>query len=169
MTQEGEIVRSLFWYPSIKIPPVYGRYMGDPDAIVDRWTEITWNAPSLVRLDAGVTLAGRPREEGLAVIGTHLFTPETQTSTHYFYCHVRNFKVDDPATDESVRQWQMQAFHREDAPMIEAQQRSLGQVTDLLSLKPILLASDAGAIRIRRVLAARIERESATREANAGR
>jgi hypothetical protein len=43
--------------------------------------------------------------------------------------------------------------------MIEAQQRSLGAVTDLLSLKPILLASDAGAIRIRPVLAAKIAKE----------
>jgi phenylpropionate dioxygenase-like ring-hydroxylating dioxygenase large terminal subunit len=165
VTQEGETVRSRFWYPSIHIPPLYGKYLGDTDAIVDRWTEITWNAPSHVRLDAGVTRAGRPRDEGLSAIGTHLFTPETEPSTHYFYCHVRNFKVDDPATDESVRKWQLEAFHGEDAPMIEAQQHSLGEVTDLLSLKPILLASDAGAIRIRRVLAAKIAREAADQAA----
>jgi len=160
VTQEGETVRSRFWYPSIPVPPMYGRYLGDMNAVVDRWTEITWNAPGNIRLDAGVTYAGRSREEGIAAIGTHLFTPETETSTHYFYCHVRNFKVGDPATDESIRTWQREAFHGEDAPMIEAQQESMGSQTDLLALKPVLLASDAGAIRIRRVLAAKIAEEA---------
>lgn len=162
VTQEGETVRSKFWYPNIPVPPLYGKYLDDAEAIVDRWTEIVWNSPSHVRLDAGVTYTGKPREQGLFAVGTHLFTPETETSTHYFYCHVRNFKVDDAETDAAVRKWQLEAFHGEDAPMIEAQQRSLGEVTDLLSLKPILLASDAGAIRIRRVLAAKIAKEAAT-------
>jgi vanillate O-demethylase monooxygenase subunit len=166
VTQEGETVRSQFWYATIKVPPVYGQHLGDMEAIVDRWTEITWNAPANVRLDAGVTPTGRPRAEGLSLIGTHLFTPETDTSTHYFYCQVRDFRTDDPATDEAVRRWQATAFHGEDVPMIEAQQRSLGEVTDLLSLKPVLLASDAGAVRIRRVLAARIARETASAQAN---
>jgi vanillate O-demethylase monooxygenase subunit len=162
VTQDGEKVRSRFWYPSIKIPPLYGRYLGDMEAIVDRWTEIAWEAPANIRLDAGVTYAGRERSEGLNAIGTHLLTPETESSTHYFYCHLRDFKVDDPATDEAVRQWQYNAFHCEDAPMIEAQQQSIGNVTDLMSLKPVLLASDAGAVRIRRVLADLISREAAT-------
>lgn len=129
---------------------------------MDRWTEIAWEAPATIRLDAGVTYAGRERSEGLNAIGTHLLTPETESSTHYFYCHLRDFKVDDPATDEAVRQWQYNAFHCEDAPMIEAQQQSIGNVTDLMSLKPVLLASDAGAVRIRRVLADLISREAAT-------
>lgn len=167
VTQEGEQVRSRFWYPGIPVPPMYGRYLGDPEAIVDRWTEIIWNAPGNIRLDAGVTLTGRPREEGLSAIGTHLFTPETEFSTHYLYCHVRNFKQDDPATDEAIRKWQLEAFHGEDAPMIEAQQENMGAVTDLMSLKPVLLASDAGAVRIRRVLAAKIAAETAAREATA--
>ncbi|UUX95477.1 aromatic ring-hydroxylating dioxygenase subunit alpha [Aquabacterium sp. J223] len=160
--QDGDTVRSRFWYPAIRIPPMYARYWDrGGDEVVDRWTEITWNAPGCVRLDAGVTPAGRPREEGLAGIGTHLFTPETGTSTHYFYCQVRNYKVGDAATDAAVRQWQQTAFHGEDAPMIEAQQRSMGAQTDLLAMKPVLLAADAGAIRIRRVLAAMIAREAA--------
>ncbi|MBL0421109.1 aromatic ring-hydroxylating dioxygenase subunit alpha [Ramlibacter sp. AW1] len=165
VTQVGDVVHSRFWYPSIPVPPMYGRYLGDSDAVVDRWTEITWNAPGNIRLDAGVTYAGKSRGEGINAIGTHLFTPETETSTHYFYCHVRDFKVGDPAADESIRRWQQEAFHGEDAPMIEAQQQSMGGMTDLLALKPVLLASDAGAIRIRRVLAARIAAEEAARQA----
>ena len=42
-------------------------------------------------------------------------------------------------------------FAGEDKPMVEAQQRQIGEV-ELLGLNPVLLPVDAGAVRCRRVL-----------------
>lgn len=156
--QEGDTIESKFGFPNGRVPPLIGKFMDDPDLIVDRWTEIRWNAPSVIRLDSGATPAGRPRSEGIQMYGTHLLTPETATSTHYFFAHARAFKLDDPKTDELVREWQRVAFNEEDKPMIEAQQKRMN-TPDLMSLKPILLSSDAGAVRIRRTLAKLIDEE----------
>jgi phenylpropionate dioxygenase-like ring-hydroxylating dioxygenase large terminal subunit len=164
VVQEGTTVHSKFWFPNGRVTPIVGKFMDDPDLIVDRWTEIRWDPPCLIRLNSGATPTGRPRSDGIQLYGTHLLTPETDTSTHYFYAHARAFKQDDPKTDELVREWQRVAFNEEDKPIIEAQQRNLG-TRDLMSLRPVLLSSDAGAIRIRRVLAKCIEGER--REPNA--
>jgi vanillate O-demethylase monooxygenase subunit len=156
--QEGNTIHSKFSFPNGRVPPIVGKFMDNPDLIVDRWTEIRWNAPAVIRLDSGATLPGQPRSEGIQMFGTHLLTPETQTTTHYFYAHARAFKLTDPKTDEVVREWQRVAFNEEDKPMIEAQQQRM-KTPDLMSLKPILLSSDAGAVRIRRTLARLIEEE----------
>jgi hypothetical protein len=50
-------------------------------------------------------------------------------------------------------------FRHEDKPMLEAQQRRIGD-QDFWSLRPVLLAPDAGAVRARRKLAALIEAEA---------
>ncbi|MNE52794.1 hypothetical protein D3C80_1474850 [compost metagenome] len=43
------------------------------------------------------------------------------------------------------------AFTHEDKPIIEAQQRNVGDV-DMMSLKPVLLTNDAGSVRARRAI-----------------
>jgi len=53
-------------------------------------------------------------------------------------------------------------FEAEDLPMLELQQANIGTV-DLLSLKPVLLAGDAGGIRARRVLEKLIAAEQVAR------
>ncbi|AET92430.1 vanillate monooxygenase [Burkholderia sp. YI23] len=158
--QEGTTVHSKFWFPDGRVPPLMGKYMDDPELIVDRWTEIRWDAPATIRLNAGATPTGKPREEGIQAYGTHLLTPETEHSTHYFYAHARSFKIDDPATDVLVREWQQVAFNEQDKPMIEAQQKIIGE-RELMDMRPVLLATDAGAVRIRRVIRKLIQEEQA--------
>jgi vanillate O-demethylase monooxygenase subunit len=160
VVQEGNTVYSKFWFPNGRVPPLMGKYMDNPDLVVDRWTEIRWDAPATIRLNAGATPTGQPREAGIQAYGTHLLTPETQYTTHYFYAHARSFKIDDPSTDALVREWQQVAFNEQDKPMIEAQQRVLGE-RDLMSMRPVLLGADAGAVRIRRLLRKLIDDEAA--------
>jgi vanillate O-demethylase monooxygenase subunit len=155
---DGETVYSKFSFPAVKIPPIWGRYFDDSSAIVDRWSEIRWDAPCNVLLHAGVTRTGEPRSAGIEALGVHLVTPETDTSSHYLYCHCRDYKIDDPETNELIREWQKVAFSDQDKPMLEAQQVSL-RGEELMSKRPLLLGSDAGAVRIRRLLKARIEAE----------
>jgi vanillate O-demethylase monooxygenase subunit len=158
VVQEGKTIWSKFWFPNGRITPLSAKFMDNPDLIVDRWTEIRWDAPSLIMLDTGATPTGQPRDQGTQNFGTHLLTPETETSTYYFYAHARSFKQNDIKTDEIVREWQRVAFNEQDKPMIEAQQRNVGKA-EFMSLKPALLANDTGAVRIRRLLAQLIQAE----------
>ena len=48
-----------------------------------------------MKLHLRVIPIGRPANEGLEIIGSHMITPETETSSHYFYTSARNFDVDD--------------------------------------------------------------------------
>ena len=70
----------------------------------------------------------------------HILVPETSTSTHYFYTH--------ELTPEAFALLE-KAFLEEDHPMLHAQQQAMGEA-DFWDLKPIILPSDAGAIRVRR-------------------
>ncbi len=156
----GDSIYSKFWFPGVPVPPIWNQYAGNTLSIVDRWSEIRWDAPCNVLLNAGVTPVGRPRAEGIDLLGVHLLTPESATTTHYFYCHCRGYSIDDPEVDKMVRNWQRVAFSEQDKPMLEVQQACLGEATDILAMKPVLLSSDAGAVRIRRRLKARIETEA---------
>ena len=57
----------------------------------------------------------------------------------------------DTSIDEAVRAWQQRGFGEEDKPMLEAQQGCIRD-QDIMTLGPVLLPTDAGAIRVRRVL-----------------
>jgi hypothetical protein len=72
----------------------------------------------------------------------HIITPETATSSHYFYDHENS-----DAAAEMARQ----VFVDEDEPMIAAAQRALGS-EDFWDARPAILKTDAGAIRARRTL-----------------
>jgi phenylpropionate dioxygenase-like ring-hydroxylating dioxygenase large terminal subunit len=166
VVQEGQTVHSRRWVPNTKGPASYMRHFDDPEMLVDHWMRARWDAPGLCRLDVGVTPAGRPESEGIRRQGSHLLTPETETSTHYFYASTRNFRINDPATDDQVREWHRVGFGEQDKPMIEAVQRMMG-TTDLMSLRPVLLSVDSAAMRGRRILARLIEQEASELKSDA--
>lgn len=127
---------------------------------VDRWLDCRWDAPSSMLLYVGVTPTGRPRSEGVETPTVHIFTPETATRTHYFF-GISFPKAMGPIGAEMAAQ-HVEAlrapFYHEDKPMIEAQQRRIGDA-DFLGLKPVMLPGDAAGMRARRVLASLIEAE----------
>jgi len=159
VTEENGAVYSKFHFPDIEVPSLWNNYAGHTLSRIDRWSEMRWNAPSNLLLYAGVTPTGQPRSDGINLYGVHMLTPETPSTTHYYYCHCRGFQIDDSETTEQVKEWQRIAFQEEDKPMLEAQQASIGTVDNLLSLKPVLLSSDTGAVRIRRRLQEKIKAE----------
>ena len=78
-------------------------------------------------------------------------TPATEMTTHYFWAQGRNWGAWDPAMDAPGLDSPGMAFDTQDKPMIEAVQRNLG-TSDLDSLSPVMLATDGGPVRARRVL-----------------
>ena len=121
----------------------------------EHWLDFRWSAPSHVYLD----IRWRGSEVELFAPNAHFMTPAAAGHTHYFYRIGRSERVDDDDLHAVLSAKVAHAFAHEDEPMIAQQQRNIGS-RDLLDLKPVMLGTDAGAIRARRVLARRIQRET---------
>ncbi len=160
MRQDGDSVFKTLTLPAGQAPAIYHPGLPRADMLVDLTFEARWSPPSLVRLVISATPAGEPGPRLFEINSAHLVTPETATTCHYFYVNSRDHRVGDPEVDQQIREWQRIGFGQQDKPMLEAQQRSIGEA-DVMSLRPVLLPTDAGAIRARRVLAAKIAAEAA--------
>ncbi|WP_353227816.1 aromatic ring-hydroxylating dioxygenase subunit alpha [Novosphingobium sp.] len=125
-------------------PPDWSKPMLQPGDTVDQWLHMRWHAPAAMALTVGLARAGTARADLVVppMVNPHIITPETATSSHYFYDH-----ADNDAAAEMARQ----VFVDEDEPMIEAAQRALG-TQDFWDAHPAILKTDAGAIRARRAL-----------------
>jgi len=84
-------------------------------------------------------------------LGTDILTPESDTSTHYFWAISRNWALGDPNVDEMWRKAIDAAFGHQDKPMIEAVQQMMGS-NAFGELAPVLLDVDAGAMLPRRLV-----------------
>jgi vanillate O-demethylase monooxygenase subunit len=132
---------------------------GAPPVYVDLRANMRWNPPALLLLDTGAAPVDGPREQGPSAPSAHWLTPETDTTTHYFWAAARDRHVGNAEVSEQMAAGIGAAFAKEDEPMIEACQRNMG-TTDLMSLKPLLLPTDGAAVRARRLLASRLEAQA---------
>ncbi|NIF82693.1 aromatic ring-hydroxylating dioxygenase subunit alpha [Comamonas sp. Tr-654] len=167
--QEGDTVYSLRLTRNEQLmPSLAQRYGIAEEQLVDRWLDTRWNAPAVMELWVGVAPAGSadPRAVGKQVPFAHLFTPETATTAHYWFAtsYPKRMGEEGRVRAESDIRYLREPFEREDLPMLEAQQQSLGD-NDFWSLKPILLPGDAAAVRTRRVLDALIKAEQEAKAA----
>ena len=126
-------------------------------APVDQWIEMQWQPPGAMFLEVAVTKAGEPRSAGYSTKSVHILTPETEHSTNYFWSGA--LSAEDQVPIEVFREQFNNAFEHEDKPMIEAVAAEMGEETDLLSMRPLLLRSDGGSVLARRVLAELIVKE----------
>lgn len=124
--------------------PDWARSMLGENERVDQWLHMRWHAPASMALTVGLARTGTQRENMVMpqMINPHIVTPETGSTSHYFFDH--------EATPEAAA-FARQVFVEEDEPMIEAAQEALnGQ--DFWQARPAILETDAGAIRARRRL-----------------
>lgn len=120
---------------------------------VDFFSRVSWHPASNTVHEVGCKRPGRPRDAdgGISAIAAHIFTPETETTAHYFWSFTRTFAVDSEEIESHIRTLLQRAFANEDKPMIEAQAMML-EGADLMTLKPVLLPTDNAAVRVRRVM-----------------
>jgi len=125
-------------------PPIWAAAMLAEGDRVDQWLHMRWHAPASMALTVGLARAGTQRADLVVpqMVNPHIITPETQTTSHYFYDHGAT-----PEAEALARQ----VFVEEDEPMIEAAQEALGAM-DFWEARPAILETDAGAIRARRRL-----------------
>ncbi|WP_109807163.1 aromatic ring-hydroxylating dioxygenase subunit alpha [Sphingosinithalassobacter portus] len=165
---EGTTVHANYRFDGEVIAPAVQPFWESESATCDRWADMRWEAPSNLYLEVGVKECGESREGAILFPATHFLTPESATSTHYFWMLARNRRVDDDAITQLVWQITDNAFRNEDEPMIAmVQERMAGQ--DFDDLKPIFLTTDRAAGRARQILKKLIdeERSSAASEPEA--
>jgi vanillate O-demethylase monooxygenase subunit len=141
-------------------PPPFYQFLGRLKASdrIDRWQRTVYQPPGYVVIDVGVQPLDAPpgsnRVEGRVI---NLMTPETATSTHYFWAFARNFRLDEPGVTEFLRANVGRTFD-EDKDMLESQQRNIGDVAE--PVFSIAVKADAGPTQGRRLLASLIEAEA---------
>ncbi len=163
VVQDGNTVHSNRLTSDEVLPPFLQVWYEAGERRVKRWLNVRWDPPALMKLSIGVQPEGEPADAANESQGCHLMTPASETTTHYFWAQGRNWGERDPEMDAGRLASLRKAFDTQDKPMIEAVQRNMG-TTDLASLKPVMLATDAGPVRARRVLAQLIATEQEAAE-----
>lgn len=146
---DGDTVIVERWMPDVPPPPAY-RQQHRPGN-VDRWQVCRFLPPSSVLIDVGVAPV-----EDRATLENHpvrsfvidAMTPETATTTHYYWGAARNVEIDDAERTLRTKEVQRRVFG-EDLEILEAQQRSLEANPDLRMLN---FNIDSGGVRARMII-----------------
>jgi phenylpropionate dioxygenase-like ring-hydroxylating dioxygenase large terminal subunit len=153
-------IEALMTMPDGTPSVLMAKFMDNPDHKVDLYNDIRWSQPSALLNFIGVAPVGQTRNESVNSRGTHILTPETEGSCHYFFGSSRNFGLDDEAMDETLRAWQRQALNLEDKLVVEAIEDRSDYVRQH-GMRPAMLSCDEAAVRVSRAIAKLEELESA--------
>lgn len=158
VSQEGGVVRVHRDVVGAMAPPFY-QHLGQFEKPIHRWHTVNYHAPSACLIDIGCDALeagdGQGRIEGCVM---HFMTPETDSTTHYFWAFVRNFRQQDLALTEYIRR-AVDATHGEDKEVIELHHAALTpeQREDPIDVAIIV---DGGPVRARRVLAEMVQADA---------
>lgn len=160
-------VRVERWMMDSVPPPAYtaAHTFGTPR--VDRWMEIEFIAPSVVRIHTGAVDTGTGAREGhrsggFSFVGLNLQTPETESSTHYFWSGARNSKPEHHAATRASLLSSLPQTFGEDKVVVEAQQVAMDENPDA---PLVMIVSDAGLVQSRRLVTEMIAQEQAGKAA----
>jgi phenylpropionate dioxygenase-like ring-hydroxylating dioxygenase large terminal subunit len=148
----GEQVFVKRWMPGIDAPPFW-RDALKKTGLVDRWQVCHFIAPSSILIDVGVAPVEAKstidhHDQGVRGMVIDALTPETETTTHYFWGMARNFDIRDQGFTERFKRQQGGVF-AEDVEILEAQQRSIDANPEM---KLRGFSIDAGGVRSRMII-----------------
>jgi phenylpropionate dioxygenase-like ring-hydroxylating dioxygenase large terminal subunit len=147
--------------PDVDTPPYY-RAMGVTTPRVDRWFDYDFLLPGTLLMASGGRPTGQLADDPRDTVRLHscqTLTPETETSTHYFFQQSHFGDAPNPAVMDGMFRVLTAAFE-EDRAMITAQARTIALDP---SRRMIPFHMDAALLRFRQL----VEREQA-REARGG-
>jgi vanillate O-demethylase monooxygenase subunit len=141
-------------------PPTYVKAVGFK-GLVDRWQEFEFHAPGAIHQWSGATDVGTgayegKRDGGFSLRLYHGITPETERSSHYFWCGANGYRQDDPSATEQLYQELATAF-KQDLTIVAAQQRTLDHWK---SVSYVDIKADGARVHARRVLERRMAEEA---------
>ncbi len=158
--EEGtDYVLAYRWVNNVPPPPI-DRKLGGFSGLVDRCQYYYFFPPAVSRVDVVTMEAGREHSEenkdrGVRAFSYKFLTPETQNRTHFFWLHVRNFRVGEPEAAEELARSMGATFEEDNAlySAVQLEQEATGHVqyTGLLI--------DRAPALIRRKIKSMIEKE----------
>jgi phenylpropionate dioxygenase-like ring-hydroxylating dioxygenase large terminal subunit len=157
---EGTTVVANRLKPNVEIQGLARLFWTSQSKRFDARANMRWMPPSALLFDLGGTECGAPLEEGVCLPNAHLITPASDFHCHYFWSIARNRQINNEEAGRNLHQVAQKIFITEDIWMIEAQQRNIESVTNILSLRPVTLEPDTPAVWARRILANLIRREA---------
>ncbi len=141
----------------VPAPPFYQRFRRF-DTNLDRWFVYEFLLPGTLLMHSGGRPTGAAPDAHGPSVRLHscqTLTPETATTTHYFFQQSHPVDEGDDAVTESIFNSLVGAFN-EDRDMITAQHRNI-QLHPTLPMMP--LAMDAALAQFRRLLETRVQAE----------
>ncbi len=153
--QGVRVTRSI---PNVPPPPFYQRFQSF-DGNIDRWLDYDFMLPSVLLMDSGGRPCGADESDTTNSVRLHscqALTPETETSTHYFFQQSHPSELKDPEVTQSIYNTLIEAFN-EDRDMITAQYKNLVEGYEEQML-PIHF--DSALIQFRKLLKELVEKES---------
>jgi len=145
-------------------PPIgiLANFLPRPDAEARHFVEVNWSRPANIQLSIGATQDDVPLnlDHCVGQYDLHVTTPETETTTHYWFATRRNHIEQDADFNAFKIKAMHDAFVNEDFPLIEAAARAM-ETSDFLSLNPVLISSDAAPVKVRRIVKKLIAEENA--------
>ena len=147
------------WVLNSPPAPLYKRF-GGFTGNVDRWQISEVQVPTYndVFVGSAVTGTGAPegdRRQGVEMHNLNTVTPETSTTTHYFYAHARKFSIDDPEIDQVFAR-DFRAVFQEDVDILGAQQANLDRHP---GVEFVDINTDGPGLALRRMIAERVAAE----------
>jgi vanillate O-demethylase monooxygenase subunit len=120
------------------------------DNLTDILTVTKWYPGNVMPFEIEFVASGNDFGSGPKTRFTHVCTPATASTTHYFFSVTRE-STEDEAGDDTAADEQRRVVIEEDSPMLAAiDERMHGR--PLIEMKPVMLPTDKGALRVRRVL-----------------
>ncbi|TVV76623.1 aromatic ring-hydroxylating dioxygenase subunit alpha [Sphingomonas solaris] len=157
--RDGDNVFSMLWRHHYHLAAAQRPFHGRENEDVEGQGHARWTVPGVLFVDTAFWDHGKDITEAYRTPNAHLITPETEFTSHYFWAAGRNVLLDNEAITAQTAATMKNVFETQDGPMIEAQQRDMGESTNFLDHKPIILKADAAGVLARRVLKQRIKAE----------
>lgn len=160
--EHDSIIRAKREMIDIAPPPFFAKVMGH-DGNVDRWQTAVYMPPGLNMTEAGVHATGTSREDAFAWRVLHMITPETETTAHYNWALIRNYRLDDEELSGFIYQAVSDTFD-EDKEVLELQMKGLQEASpEHFPFVAIML--DEAPVRARRMLERLIKNEQENADA----
>ena len=154
-------VRVTRHVPNVPPPPYYSKVRDFGGACVNRWFIYDFVMPGILLMESGGRPVGDSPDDDRRAVRLHscqALTPETATSTHYFFQQSHRVDAGDAAITRGIFDQLLVAFE-EDRRMITAQCRNLSADS---AAQMQVLWMDAALVQFRRLRERMIRDESAT-------
>ncbi|TFZ02995.1 aromatic ring-hydroxylating dioxygenase subunit alpha [Ramlibacter henchirensis] len=146
--------------PNVPVPPYYRKMRSFTEgALLDRWFIYEFLLPGTLLMNSGGRPVGDPPDDLSNAVRLHscqTLTPETETSTHYFFEQSHPSNQGDDSLTEGIFQSIVTAFE-EDRDMITAQHRNILR-DPAKAMVPLPI--DGALVQFRRILSQKVAAES---------